>query len=129
MKLHHVMAALAVMLAAGCGDNAAPEDASDVVKSWKAAGLEVGEMTALDEHELGEASCERGEVKGVETTLCAYDSDEAAEAARPAGLAAVGDATGSALANGKVLLIVADRDKADPDGKTINQMTKVFMGK
>jgi hypothetical protein len=114
-----------------CGDEnpGAATDPKEVVARWQKAGLEVGAHAVIDKHNLGEASCARGKVGGVETTLCLYASDEAAKAAQPAGLKAVGKTTGAALPRGPMLLVVADRAKADPDGKTINKITKTFLGR
>lgn len=116
----------------GCGSDsaaAAPEKADDVLESWKSAGLEVGEHALMPKHELGEARCVRGEVSKIETTLCTYPSDEAANQAQAAGLTVVGSTTGAALARGKLLLVVSDRKDADKDGKTINSLTKTFLGR
>jgi hypothetical protein len=68
-------------------------------------------------------------VDGLGVTLCSYPDEAGAKAAEPAGLAAVGDATGTALSRGRLLLVVADRAKADPTGKTIDRITKVFLQK
>jgi len=48
-----------------------------------------------------------------------------AKAAEDAGLTWVGDTTGASQAAGKVLVVVADRRKGDPSGRTINQMMKL----
>jgi hypothetical protein len=121
---------LAAWTAAGCGDEpAAPDKADDVLETWKSAGLEVGEHALLPKHELGDARCVRGEVGQIETTLCSYRSDEAATAAKVAGHELVGSTTGTALARGKLLLVVSDRTDAHKDGKTIHTLTKTFLGR
>ena len=128
-----LVAVVAVILAvtASCGDasRAAVDNADDLLGRWQAAGLEVGDHTSLDQHPLGKAECKRGLVSGVETTVCVYPSDQAAAAAQPAGLKLVGATTGAALPRGKVLLVVADRANADKDGKIINKLTKLFVGR
>ncbi|HUH01451.1 MAG TPA: hypothetical protein VML75_05610 [Kofleriaceae bacterium] len=122
---------VAAVLAAACGSDSAksPENADAVFGAWTNAGLEVSEHAPLEKHDLGDARCMRGEVAKVETVVCAYDSAEAATKARDAGLAMVGQHTGASLARGTLLLIVTDRAKADPDGKTINLLTKTFLGR
>lgn len=54
--------------------------------------------------------------------LCCFGSDRDAKAAEGDALTWVGDTTGVARAQGPVLIVVADRHKADPSGKTINQV-------
>jgi hypothetical protein len=108
---------------------AASGGAPAVVDAWKKAGLTVGAMDAVDGAKYGGGECKAGQVSGVDAVLCTYPTAEAAKTAEAKGLEAVGEATGSAIAQGKVLLVVADRRKADPEGRTINQMTKLFRGK
>jgi hypothetical protein len=125
-----LVATLALGAAAGCDDSkAAPQRADDVFAAWRNAGLTIGDHDDLDAHGLGKADCERGDVAGVETTVCAFETDEAAQAAQKAGLALVGETTGTALARGRVLLVVADRQRVDPQGKQINKVTQAFLGR
>lgn len=119
-------------LAAACGSDsakAAPDNAEAVFGAWTKAGLEVSEHAPLEKHDLGDARCVSGQVAKVETVVCTYASAEAATKARDAGLQRVGQHTGASLARGTLLLIVTDRGKADPDGKTINVLTKTFLGR
>ncbi len=127
--------ALAFSLAAltvACGDEDKPATAATadaVLAAWTEAGFDVAALQPLEKHDLGKADCRRGPIGGVETTLCVYENEGAASVARSAGLARVGDATGAALVRGRMMLVVADRDKADPEGKTINKMTRIFLGR
>jgi hypothetical protein len=116
----------------GCGGAeraAAPASVDGVLATLKSAGLAPGAMTTFDGDSLGGATCRRGPVSGIETTLCAFDDPSRAKKHEEAGLALVGEATGAALAEGKVLLIVADRDGIDKDGKTIDRITRAFRGR
>jgi len=70
-----------------------------------------------------------GTVSGIDVVLCGYADAKAAQAAEAAGVAAVGETTGTSLSRDTLLLVVADRRKADPAGRTINQITKTFLGK
>jgi hypothetical protein len=97
------------------------------VAAWKAAGLPRVELDADEAPKLSGGDCRGGAMEGLELALCEYASPEAAREATEAGLKAVGAATGAALANGRLLLIVADRDGADPDGKRINTLTRAFL--
>ncbi len=122
-------AALAVALS-GCGDDeATPDTAGEVAASWREAGLEVSAFRQLPGHELGSGECAQGEVNKVEVTLCRYKSEQEAIAAQPAGLKVVGSTTGSSVPSGKFLLVVADRTKADPDGRSINQIIQTYRGR
>lgn len=120
----------AVLCLCACGDSKpAPESKDDVLNLWSIAGLTVGDHEPLAEHKLGDADCQRGTVGGVETTVCSYATADAAKAAQPAGLDMVGGVTGASLPRGKVLLVVADRNNTDPNGKTIQAVTKSFLGR
>ncbi len=123
--------ALAIILVAACGseDKTPAKDAAQVLERWQKAGLEVGEFEPVEVKSLDGAECRRGAVAGVETTLCRFADDDAAKAAAPAGLKLVANTTGAALPRGPLLLVVADRKGADPSGKTINKMTKIFLGR
>jgi hypothetical protein len=127
-----------VALAAACGskegDSSAPASApaaaaedpiAPVLAAWKSAGLDVGAFAPADAKSLG-GKCQAGTVAGIDTTLCAYPDDGAAKGAEAAGLATVGDSTGLAVAQGKVLLVIADRKHADPSGKKLNDAVKSF---
>jgi hypothetical protein len=108
-----------------------PDAASSVViNSWLQQGLGPADFQKLDGKALGkDAMCKQSKLKGLETTLCQYPDPAAASAARPAGLAHVGEVTGVALPVGNLLLIVADRDKADPSGRAINEIVTIFRAK
>ena len=54
--------------------------------------------------------------------MCTFKSAEEARGAEDKALAWVGDTTGAAKAHGPVLIVVADRKKADPSGKIIHQL-------
>jgi hypothetical protein len=64
-------------------------------------------------------------VGGLDVLLCVFPNPSAAQAAEEAGRGWIGLTTGSALAKGSVLIGIADRKKADPSGKMINQLMKV----
>jgi hypothetical protein len=126
------LAALAVAFAA-CGKDEPKDPAArtvdDIFAELSSAGLQAKDVGPADGGALGGGECKAGAVKGIELTVCRYGDEKAAGAAQPAGLARVGEATGAALTHGPLLLVVADRAKADPDGKTINQITRVFRQK
>jgi serine/threonine protein kinase len=125
-----------VLLASrGCGDDkdkqagASPASFGDLEDGWKAAGLTPGGFAPVDGQAFGNGQCKTGAVNGLDVTVCEYPSNPLAEVARPSGLAVVGAATGAAVVAGKRMLVVADRKKTDPSGRSIDKLIKVFEGK
>jgi hypothetical protein len=113
---------LFTFLVAGCG-NSGP--AADFTNAWKLAGLDPQGFNSVDAKNLG-GKCQAGKVSGVDTTLCEYETADAAKQAEAAGLAQVGETTGASLAQGKYLLVVADRGRSDPNGKKIRDIAAAF---
>ncbi len=97
-----------------------------MVGAWRKAGLEVSALTTVDAKAFSAQACRGGTVSGVDVVLCAYDSGEDASAAEDLGLATLGDATGAAIARGARLLVVVDRRKTDPSGRTIDAIIRAF---
>ncbi|HVK77397.1 MAG TPA: hypothetical protein VM734_29020 [Kofleriaceae bacterium] len=122
---------IAAALAAACskdGGAAAGGGTGDdaVVAAWKKAGLEVSALTDADAKAYSAEGCRSGTVSGVDVVLCKYDTGEDAKAAEDPALTSLGGVTGAAIAKGARLLVVADRRKADPTGRTIDAITKAF---
>jgi hypothetical protein len=121
----------------GCGDDKkekkgpgeAANTVADLEEGWKNAGLSPGGFAPIDGQSLGNGQCSAGAVNGLDVTVCGYASPELATASRGAGLAQVGSATGAAVVAGQRMLVVADRKKADPSGRSIDKLIKVFQGK
>ncbi|HWO18937.1 MAG TPA: hypothetical protein VNO30_09175 [Kofleriaceae bacterium] len=117
----------------GCGKDdgkpGAPSAGSrDVVlEAWKKGGLTPSPFTAATVA-FGK-DCQSGTVNGVDVLVCQYATDEEARAAEDKALEWVGEATGIARAAGKVVVAAADRRKADPSGRTLNQLTKLLTPK
>lgn len=113
------------LLALVACDEAKPSGASgrdSIIAGWKKKGLTPSAFTAA-EVAVGK-DCQSGTVSGVDVLVCVFPSEADAKAAEDAGLAWVGDTTGAAQAKGSILVVMADRKKADPSGRTINQMMK-----
>ena len=119
-----VFCALLSVACSRAGDGGAAADG--VIAAWQKAGLETSTFEAVDGKALGDGSCKAGTVRGVVTTLCEYKGAEDAKRAEAAGLSQVRDTTGLALAEGKLLLVLADRDRKDPNGKTMNEIARTF---
>jgi hypothetical protein len=119
--------ACVLLLAAACGKGSGGAGGSDaVLAAWRSSALEVGSFASVDSRGFGDASCRAGKVKGIDATLCDFKDADAAKRAEAAGLAQVQDTTGLAIADGKVLLVLADRARSDPSGKRINEIAKAF---
>lgn len=103
------------------GGGAGSRDA--VIAAWKKGGLTPSAFTAATVT-VGK-DCQTGTVGAIDVLLCVYPTAAEATAAEEAGLAWVGDTTGSAQASGTVLIAISDRRKSDPSGRTINQLMKL----
>jgi hypothetical protein len=123
---------LVAIAAAGCGkadDKSATGGTSGngardaLVEAWKKAGLTPSPMTPATVA-FGK-DCQSGTVNNVDVIVCVYGSDADAKAAEKAALEWVGSTTGAAWSKGGVLVSAADRRKADPSGRTINQLMKL----
>ena len=116
--------AIAIVLAA-CG-NAPPSGSGArdaVIGMWKQGGLDVSAFKAATSP-IGK-DCASGTVKGVDVMICNFPTADAAKQAADAGLQWVGDTTGSSQVRGTLVIVAADRHKADPNGKVINQLFKL----
>jgi hypothetical protein len=125
--------AAADQLSAGLGidsDGAAAPGAGpsvdEAIEAWRDADLEAGGFAAHSGDKFGATECHSGAVSGLDVTLCAYASPEAAKKGEAKGRESIGTHTGAALAIGPRLLIVADRKKVDPSGKSINKLIEAF---
>jgi hypothetical protein len=100
--------------------------APPVVEKWTKAGLTVSALTVDQSDKVGKG-CRTGTVNGVDILLCQSAAD--AKTIETAGYEWIGGATGSILSHDAWQLCVADRRNADPTGRTINALTKIFLGK
>jgi hypothetical protein len=127
------LALVAAAFVAGCSKDkkaaGAPASSADgLLTQLKAAGLEPGPFAPVEVPTLGSGKCQRGDVSGVEVTVCTYAEAAQAKKAAAAGLGLVGDNTGASLDQGPLLLVVADRKNVDKDGKKIDRITRALRG-
>jgi hypothetical protein len=116
-------AGVVLVLVAACGNGGnASRDA--VIAAWKTGGLAPSAFSAVKDSPVGK-DCQAGTVNSVDVMVCSYPSADAAKAAQDLGLQWVGDTTGIATPKGSLLIVAADRKKADPKGTTINQLVKL----
>lgn len=124
-----ILAIAAIVAIVGCNKadelsgktGSAARDA--VLAAWSKAGLTPSAMTPATV--AFAKDCQSGTVGAVDMLVCVFPSPEEAKAAEDAGLTWVGDTTGASQAHGAALIVVADRRKSDPSGRTINQMMKL----
>src|SRR4051812_20790141 len=116
--MKHVL--LIALLVAACSKKSGPTSRDGVIAAWKKGGLQPSAFTAATT-DIGK-DCASGTVNKLDVLVCTYPSEKEAKAAEDAGLKWVGDTTGASRAQGETLIVVADRKKADPSGKTINQV-------
>jgi hypothetical protein len=126
------MKQLVLALLAACGSSgdpkaapgavaAAPQDA--VLDAWKAGGLLPSAFTPSTV--VPGADCKSGTVNGVDVAICTFPTAEAAKAGESPGYAWVGATTGMVQIRGALMIAAADKHKADPSGRTINQLMKL----
>ena len=116
---------------AGCRRSHVPGTLSTdvVLTAFQDAKLDVDAMKNADAENWGADVCSSGRVAGLDVVICEYANDEAlakadAEAVRDWNVAKVD--TGVVSRNGRTMLLVVDRGKQDPNGRTIARMLAAF---
>lgn len=91
------------------------------------AGAKVDDLKSTDPSKLSAQKCEGGTLDGLDAVLCEYGSAEAVALGKKAATDWIGQATtGAALQNGLTVFAVADRNRTDPNGKTIHKLTSAY---
>jgi hypothetical protein len=101
----------------------------EVLNAWRSAGLAPEGFAPIQPAPNSAAYCEHGQVRGVDTLVCEYDTEEALTKGTQQvkeGWARVDAHTGVILRAKRTTMVVVDRERREPSGKTISQMTKVF---
>lgn len=108
---------------AGCGKSGVAGE----IARFTDAGHSVAAFATTDASALGAKECQAGTVDRISVLVCEYASSDTAGASQPAAERWAGETgTGVVLRRGKVLMGLADRNNADPTGKTISALTKLF---
>ncbi|HET9987736.1 MAG TPA: hypothetical protein VFQ65_04435 [Kofleriaceae bacterium] len=115
---------LVIILLAACGNGGGNASRDALIAAWKTGGLAPSAFTAVKDSPVGN-DCQAGTVNNVDVMVCSYPTPDAAKAAQDLGLKWVGDTTGIATPKGSLLIVAADRKKADTKGTTINQLVKL----
>jgi hypothetical protein len=119
-----------LVASAGCDDKATAKGPfpKPILARFGKAKLKVGDFKKVDKPETyGASQCHEGPVGVVSVLLCEYPSSAKAEEAGDRRISFVGQAvTGAQRLDGKVALVVADRDKKDLRGLAIQAVLKAF---
>ena len=112
-----------VLALVACHKTSGPTSRDGAIEAWKKGGLQPSAFVEA-KTDIGK-DCASGTVNKLDVMVCTFPNDKDAKAAEDAGLKWVGDTTGASRAQGDVLIVVADRKKADPNGRTINRLMKL----
>jgi hypothetical protein len=111
---------IALCVAACSKDKGGPSSRDELVSAWKKGGLDASKLEAT-KSDIGK-DCAQGTVSKLDVLVCTFATGAEAKAAEDKGYAWIGDTTGASKALGEQLVVVADRKKADPQGRVINQL-------
>jgi hypothetical protein len=115
------------LLLAACSKPQVGATLADTEAALTKSGLKLSTFSPADAARFSAQRCTTGTIEGIDAALCEYGSVEAVQQGKHSAEAWIGDAvTGAALENGRHLLAVADRTRADTNGKTIHRITKAF---
>jgi hypothetical protein len=133
MQTNRVLSALILgALALGPGCKKAPPGGvhlKDVESAFGKEGWKLDGFQPLDAQRFSAQKCVTGPIEGIEAAVCEFGSDEAVRRGKKAAEAWVAQAvTGFALENGRTVLMLADRNKVDPNGKLMNKVTQTYRG-
>ena len=123
-----VAVVLALLAGVGCrkpgADGVRLKQVNDALLS---AGFKLDSFHPVDATRFAAQKCATGTLNGVETLVCEYATLEAEALGRRAGEDWIAQAvTGTVLVNGYTLLALADRAKADPNGRTIHKIAQTY---
>jgi len=116
---------VAALAALACGKGGDETGTGAVLAAWSKAGMAPGTFGPT-KVSVGGGRCRGGNINGLDATLCEFDDVAAAKRAEAAGLAEIRGVTGLALAEGKLLLVLADPKQTDPSGRSMNELAKAF---
>ena len=101
----------------------------EVLAAWRNASLAPERFSYAQPPPNTATYCEHGTVRGVDTTICEYESDQAlargVQQLRD-GWARIDAHTGVVLRAKRTTMAAVDRERREPSGKTINEMAKIF---
>jgi hypothetical protein len=101
----------------------------DVVNAWQKAGLNPAAFTPIDPGTYRAGYCSQGTLGGIDALICEYTDDDALDRAKKLihdMWNKEGVHTGVEVRTKRTLIAVADRNKADPNGKSIAKAVDTF---
>lgn len=103
-----------------------------ITKAWTADGFDTANVANVDGDAWAAGACYQGTVSGLDVLVCEYGSDEALAQGEQRLNATWDDESvpTAVLARttqpSRTIVAIADRNKADPNGRTINRLIKTF---
>jgi hypothetical protein len=124
--MRQLLPAVAALCLLGC--HKAPAGAFDPgLDALRSAGLKVDAFQPVDPRHLSAIACQQGMVEGLDALLCDYGGPQAWVRGKKGAEEWIGSAlTGTWAGRDALLLVVADRAHADPNGKTMQKIVKAF---
>jgi hypothetical protein len=127
MKRAGLVAALALLACAGCKKSSDGVHLKQVNDALIGAGFKLDNFRPADPGRFSAQSCAAGTIDGVDALVCEYGSPQAQALGYKAGEDWIAQATtGTVLKNGMTTIALADRGRADPNGKTIHKITQTY---
>lgn len=132
-----IMAALLLLAFGGTGCKRRPHvegtvATETITKAWTAEGFDTANVANVDGDAWAAGACYQGTVSGLDVLICEYGSDEALAQGEQRLNATWDDESvpTAVLARttqpSRTIVAIADRNKADPNGRTINRLVKTF---
>lgn len=100
-----------------------------ILNVWNDAGFDTEKVVNIEPDVWSAGACSRGPVAGLEVLICEYSSDDAARVGEKKMMSDWEEEsvpTGAVVRTSRTLLAIADRNKADPSGRTIVRLAKLF---
>jgi hypothetical protein len=120
-------AAIALCACVGCKKSDGAVHLKQVNDALIGAGFKLDNFRPAEPSRFSAQSCAAGTIEGVDALVCEYNSPQAQTLGKKAAEDWIAQATtGTVLQNGMTLIALADRGRADPNGKTIHKITKTY---
>jgi hypothetical protein len=100
-----------------------------VLRAWTDQGFDSKTVESIEPDGWDAGACARGVVADLDVLLCEYATDEALSTGEQKIMRDWQEesvATGAAVRTSRTLLAIADRNNADPNGRTIARLIHTF---
>jgi hypothetical protein len=128
MRLASITLGLLATVGLGaCGKSNQATGVEDIKKVFAKEGWKTDALVVQDPSRFSAQKCLAGPMEGLDVVICEYGSIEAVGQGKAGTEAWVGQAvTGVALENGRTVLGIADRGRADPNGKLVHKISAAY---